>query len=123
MKIERFGKITLINGDCMEYMRECKDKHFDVLVADPPYGDANFQNPPSEEIAAGEGNCLAREARGLRNTSASHRIRSLTGRFGRYSRELPPRNIVTVSQIQEYGGMSPRLRNTSTRCSVSAGTR
>ena len=53
MKIERFGKITLINGDCMEYMRECKDKHFDVLVADPPYGDANFQNPPSEEIATG----------------------------------------------------------------------
>lgn len=90
MKIERFGKITLINGDCMEYMRECKDKHFDVLVADPPYGDANFQNPPSEEIATGEGNCLAREARGIRNTSASHRIRSLTGRFGRYSRELPP---------------------------------
>ena len=84
MKVEKFGKITLINGDCMEYMRECKDKHFDVLVADPPYGDANFQNPPSEEIATGEGNCLAREARGLRNTSASHRIRSLRGRLKRY---------------------------------------
>ena len=60
MKIERFGKITLINGDCMEYMRECKDKHFDVLVADPPYGDANFQNPPSEEIATGGGRKLSR---------------------------------------------------------------
>lgn len=28
------------NIDCMEYMRRLPDKHFDLVIADPPYGDA-----------------------------------------------------------------------------------
>ena len=36
MKIERFGKITLINGDCMDYMRSLPDNAFDLAVVDPP---------------------------------------------------------------------------------------
>lgn len=27
------------NIDCMEYMRRLPDKHFDLAIADPPYGD------------------------------------------------------------------------------------
>lgn len=38
MKIDKFGKITLINGDCMEYLRQCRDKQFNIAVVDPPYG-------------------------------------------------------------------------------------
>ena len=38
MKIEKYGKITLINGDCMEYMLTQKDKSFDLAIVDPPYG-------------------------------------------------------------------------------------
>ena len=26
------------NVDCLEYMRSLPDKHFDLLIADPPYG-------------------------------------------------------------------------------------
>ena len=38
MKIEKCGKITLINGDCMEFMQTQKDKSFDLAIVDPPYG-------------------------------------------------------------------------------------
>lgn len=38
MKVEQFGKITLINGDYMEYMKLQKDKSFDLAIVDPPYG-------------------------------------------------------------------------------------
>ena len=30
--------IELLNVDCMEYMKTCKDKEFDLAVVDPPYG-------------------------------------------------------------------------------------
>ena len=26
------------NVDCLEYMRSLPDKHFDLCIADPPYG-------------------------------------------------------------------------------------
>ena len=38
MKIEKFGNITLINGDCMEFMQSQNDKSFDLAIVDPPYG-------------------------------------------------------------------------------------
>ena len=28
----------LIQCDCMEYMKTCKDKQFDLAIVDPPYG-------------------------------------------------------------------------------------
>jgi len=30
--------IELINIDCMEYMKNCKDNAFDLAIVDPPYG-------------------------------------------------------------------------------------
>lgn len=38
MTPETFGKITLYNGDCMEYLRGLQDKAFDLAIVDPPYG-------------------------------------------------------------------------------------
>lgn len=32
---------TILNVDCMEYMRSLPDKHFDLAVCDPPYGLGN----------------------------------------------------------------------------------
>jgi len=32
------GKITLLNMDCMEYMKALPDKAFDLAIVDPPYG-------------------------------------------------------------------------------------
>lgn len=29
---------TILNVDCMEYMRSLPDKFFDLAVCDPPYG-------------------------------------------------------------------------------------
>jgi 23S rRNA G2069 N7-methylase RlmK/C1962 C5-methylase RlmI len=36
MKIEKCGNITLINGDCMEFMQSQNDKSFDLAIVDPP---------------------------------------------------------------------------------------
>lgn len=30
--------IKLLNIDCMEFMKDCKDKEFDLAIVDPPYG-------------------------------------------------------------------------------------
>lgn len=38
MKIEKCGNITLINGDCMEFMQSQSDKSFDLAIVAPPYG-------------------------------------------------------------------------------------
>lgn len=38
METEQLGKITLIHGDCMDYMRTLPDKAFDLAIVDPPYG-------------------------------------------------------------------------------------
>lgn len=32
------GDATLLNGDCMEYMRGLPDKAFELAIVDPPYG-------------------------------------------------------------------------------------
>ena len=32
------GSATLLNIDCMEYMRGLPDKAFDLAIVDPPYG-------------------------------------------------------------------------------------
>ncbi|MEN8171401.1 MAG: DNA methyltransferase [Chloroflexota bacterium] len=34
--------IELLNCDCMEYMKDCKDNEFDLAIVDPPYGIGNF---------------------------------------------------------------------------------
>lgn len=44
-----FDNITLIHGDCMEYLRSLPDNAFDLAVVDPPYGDGNFQTPLTKE--------------------------------------------------------------------------
>lgn len=38
MKTYTKGKITLIHGDCMEYMAGLEDGAFQLAVVDPPYG-------------------------------------------------------------------------------------
>lgn len=32
------GGITLVHGDCMDYMRSLPDNAFELAVVDPPYG-------------------------------------------------------------------------------------
>ncbi len=38
MNVEQFGKIQLVNADCMEVMRTMPDNAFDLAICDPPYG-------------------------------------------------------------------------------------
>ena len=38
MDVERLGGIQLVNGDCMDVMRELPDNAFDLAICDPPYG-------------------------------------------------------------------------------------
>ena len=35
---EKNPEINLIQGDCMDYLREYKDNQFDLAIVDPPYG-------------------------------------------------------------------------------------
>jgi len=37
-EIKNRSNIQLHNIDCMEYMKTCKDKQFDLAIVDPPYG-------------------------------------------------------------------------------------
>jgi site-specific DNA-methyltransferase (adenine-specific) len=37
------GRIELLNIDCMEFMKTCKDKQFDLAVVDPPYGSEGIE--------------------------------------------------------------------------------
>lgn len=30
--------IELLNMDCMDYLKNCKDNEFDLAIVDPPYG-------------------------------------------------------------------------------------
>ena len=34
----KIGNATLYNGDCMDLTKQYPDKHFDLAIADPPYG-------------------------------------------------------------------------------------
>ena len=36
-------KSEVYNIDCLEYMRGLPDKHFDLVIADPPYGLKRFE--------------------------------------------------------------------------------
>ena len=36
--MDKLGNITLIHGDCMDFMRTQSDKSFDLSIVDPPYG-------------------------------------------------------------------------------------
>ena len=38
MKIEKLNKITLVQGDCMQYMSQLPDNAYDLAIVDPPYG-------------------------------------------------------------------------------------
>ena len=38
MNVETYGKIQLVNADCMEVMLGLPDNAFDLAICDPPYG-------------------------------------------------------------------------------------
>jgi len=56
---DKIGKITLYNADCMEVMKQFKDKQFDLAIVDPPYGigvdgqkqSINLNNPKANRKA------------------------------------------------------------------------
>ncbi len=35
--MEKYGDITLVNGDCMEILRTLPAQSFDLAIVDPPY--------------------------------------------------------------------------------------
>ena len=37
-KTQKIGNATIMNIDCMEYMKTLPDKFFDLAIVDPPYG-------------------------------------------------------------------------------------
>ena len=41
MQRVQLGNITLYNGDCMDYLRECENNAFELAIVDPPYSNGN----------------------------------------------------------------------------------
>ena len=37
-KMEKLGNVSLVNCDCLEYMKTIPDKYFELAIVDPPYG-------------------------------------------------------------------------------------
>ncbi len=52
------SKIELHNVDCMEYMKSCKDKQFNLAICDPPYGINISQTFGGEKRKSGKGAAL-----------------------------------------------------------------
>lgn len=48
METNQLSNITLIHGDCMEYLRSLPDKAFSIAVCDPPYGSASSDSVENE---------------------------------------------------------------------------
>ena len=58
-KTQKIGNATIMNIDCMEYMRTLPDKFFDLAIVDPPYGikassGASTNKTMREKIAQGK---------------------------------------------------------------------
>ena len=43
--MEKIGRATIYNIDCMEFMKGCEDNQFDLAIVDPPYGIGMDKNP------------------------------------------------------------------------------
>ena len=63
METRQKDNITLIHGDCMDYLRSLPDNAFDLAVVDPPYGDGNFQTPPHKRAMSRDGGWFNRYKR------------------------------------------------------------
>ena len=48
-------KVTLLNCDCMEYMKDIPDNVFDLAIVDPPYG-ISFDGNTTVKGKAGKAN-------------------------------------------------------------------
>lgn len=118
------NKITLLHGDCMDYMRTLPDNAFDLAIVDPPYGDANFQIPPHQATNQDGGAC---------STDIKGQWNRFGGRFNRYKRAsfdlswedlkstveiTTPKIKMTQIKRRVSGGILHRKRNTSKNCSV-----
>jgi len=52
------SKTTLLNIDCMEYMKGCEDNAFDLAIVDPPYGITTWSASGNHSISKEEINKL-----------------------------------------------------------------
>ena len=43
--MEKLGKITLYNADCMDILKQTPDKYYSLALVDPPYGIGISSNP------------------------------------------------------------------------------
>lgn len=53
MKCYQYGNIRMFNGDCMEFMANVPDKHYELAIVDPPYGIKRDGKPKSTSSHGG----------------------------------------------------------------------
>lgn len=91
------------NQDCLEYMRTLPDNFFDLLIADPPYGDGLHaesgggkgwftkynQKAPESEYNKGRSASQWNKYLTGETQTGSEEHRNLRGRFDRYNSDAP----------------------------------
>lgn len=100
MITDKLGDITLYNADCMDILRQLPDNAFSLAVVDPPYSDANFQNPPQQAMSRVGGGWFKRYKRPMESVrreiqplqeSITQSVRSRGGSENTVAK-LPPPN-------------------------------
>jgi site-specific DNA-methyltransferase (adenine-specific) len=91
--MEAFGKINLIHGDCMDYLRSLPDNAFSLACVDPPYGAGNQTDggaavPRRRQMGQIPQASEERVERGQTSTREWSRFDGSC--FGRYRQKLPP---------------------------------
>lgn len=51
----RFGKATLIHGDCFDWLAHAQTNSIEAVVADPPYGLVEYSDEEQAKLRAGRG--------------------------------------------------------------------
>ncbi len=50
-----FGKTALLNGDCLEWLRNAREASIHAVVTDPPYGLVEYSSAEQQKLRAGKG--------------------------------------------------------------------
>lgn len=125
-------RTSTLNMDCLDYMKSLPDNAFDLIIADPPYGDCDGSWGGRSRFEDYTGR-YARYARGgeevRRMVQPIQTAKRFGARFDRYRAGGcfrlhgggPQRS--TTSETMASSGTLHRAKNTSKRCSESPRTK
>jgi len=98
-----YGTVTLIHGDCMDYMTYLNDNDFDLALVDPPYG----INAPNMTMGSNPNRSGKDKNGNLQYGSTSVAKKLKKGRLNGGSGKLKDRNLNTMNCDWDYVKPTP----------------